>query len=96
MNIRLVLRLIRHCNRIRRREKLYKYKSKQKMLIQLFKRYEKPLGFLLRIFEFILKLLSLIIGFSHKTYINTSQLVLIQSHKVSPIDAINKRDCHTT
>ncbi len=80
MKRKLVLRLIRCYNRIRRREKLYRYSRKKSKFVKFLNRNEKPLGFLLRVLEFIAKLISIIVSFSHKTYLEPQRTLLIQSY----------------
>jgi len=80
MNLRLVLRLILRCIRIRSWEKLYRYSRKKSKFVKFLNRNEKPLGFLLRVLEFIAKLISIILNFSHKTYLTPQRLPMFHSY----------------
>ena len=80
MNKKLVLRLIRCFNRIRRREKLCRCSRKKSKFVKFLNRNEKSLGFLLRVLESIAKLISVYVNFSHKTYLDPQHKLLILSY----------------
>jgi hypothetical protein len=74
MKKKLVLRFISHFMRIKKRVKLFKLAARKSKFDRFIKQNEICINFLLRLVEFIAKLIAFFVNFTHKTYHKYLQL----------------------